>query len=65
MRTIEITAGNGTSWSIELQEDFERRIAVTLGRDPYDRLSDDEIKEFFVNSIMNENEMLSMEIVKG
>jgi hypothetical protein len=64
-RTIEIQAVNGTNWTIEIQPEFERRIAVTMGRDPYEILSDEEIKEFFVNSIMNEHEMLSLEIVKG
>lgn len=65
MRVVEIQSFNGQSWTLELQEEFERRIAITLGRDPYDHLSDEEIKEFFVNSIMNEHEMLSLELVKG
>lgn len=65
IRTIEITSENGTNWTIELQEEFVQRIAVTLGRGVYDFLTDEEIKEFILNSLMREHEMLSMEIVKG
>ena len=65
MRIIEIDAGGGNCWTLEIQPAFEHRIAASLGRDPYAQLSDEDIKDFFLESIMKDHEVLSLEIVKG
>lgn len=64
MRTIEMVSLDGRVWTLEVAEELEKRIAISLDLDPYEQLSDDEIKDFFVNSLMKEKQMLSMEIVK-
>ena len=66
MRTIEIETGLSTaSWTIEVQDELERKIAIALGRDMYADVTDEEIKEFITEHLMQSSEMLSLEVVKG
>lgn len=66
MRTIEIETGlSATSWTIEVQDELERKIALHLGRDMYDHVTDEEVKAFVVEHLMQSTEMLSLEVVKG
>ncbi len=66
MRTIEIETGlSATRWTIEVQDELERKIAIALGRDAYADVTDEEIKEFIQEHLMQSTEMLSLEVVKG
>lgn len=69
MRIIEIAAGPmnvaGPTWTLEITEELEQRIAISLKGDACVAVSDDEIKEFFLDRLFKDSEMLSLEIVKG
>lgn len=66
MRTIEIETGlSATRWTIEVQDELERKIAIALGRDAYSDVTDEEVKDFIQEHLMRSTEMLSLEVVKG
>ena len=65
MRTVEIISGDNSVWTIEVQDELEHRIASSLGRGPYGYVSDEEIKDYFLNAIMAQREILSLEVVKS
>ncbi len=65
MRTIEIETGlSATGWTIEVQDELERKIAVSLGRDTCSDVTDEEVKNFIMKHLMESTEMLSLEVVK-
>lgn len=66
MRTIEIETGAlATSWTIEVQDELERKIAIALGREADSDVTDEEVKSFIMEHLMKSTEMLSLEVVKG
>jgi hypothetical protein len=65
MRIIELNAGDGSHWTVELHPEGESAILKKLGKNADDVLTDDEVKAFFLEHVVSAKEAEIVETAKG
>lgn len=65
MRVIELDADDGCRWTVELHPAGEKKILESLGKEPDDHLTDQDIKKFFLDHVVSAKSAEIVETAKG